>query len=344
MAPQPPGRYFDLSRLEQVPDVPQTPLERYMPPRGVPERTQDLVSNRRVRRQVGEIMDEGALQGAPRWYNTEPLREAFVAELGPERGAAAYRQYMGMVSATSPRSRVPENIRNASYYYSLLRRGEALPVPGVANPAPYGHIAQRVHQTHARSIANNEWNSFQNPKPISFLENLTGNQAPATIDAHAVNLPAMIARDPRWLATETRTPQRGGDIERIFPRRMHAEGDLTMEQALQRPAVWGGAPEKTEYAALERMYQELARARGLTPAQGQASAWIGGGSRTGLQSAPEPWMQTFEEVLLRTAAERGQKPSQVLRELIRGRAPLLSVPAAAAFAGSLLDRYEAEGS
>jgi len=334
---QPPeqGRYFDLRRLDDVPNVPQHPLERYNPPRGVPERTQDLVANRTVRRRLGETMDEGAMAGGQRWYNADPLRDAFVTQLGPARGESAFRQYMEMVAATSPRSRVPESIRNASYYYSLLRRGDDLPVPGTPNPQPYGHIAQRNHQLNARAFAEGRMDPFQNPKPISFAENLRGNQTPGTIDAHAVNLPAMIARDPRWLATGTRVPLPTGGWQQLAPQRMFRSGELTMRDALQRPTFWSGHPRETEYAALEAMYSDLARARGLTTAGGQASAWLAGGRTTGLQSASEPFMRTFEDVLIRTAEARGQPVSRVLSDFIAGRAPLLSIPAAAAVGAGL---------
>jgi hypothetical protein len=106
------GRLFDYSRLHEVPDVPQFDLERYVPPRGVPGRVQSLASPTNVER-VNGIARRGADEGGREWYNTEPLRQAFIAQIGPEKGQAAYEKYLNLVAATSPRSSVGENIRNA---------------------------------------------------------------------------------------------------------------------------------------------------------------------------------------------------------------------------------------
>jgi hypothetical protein len=324
MAPGPQGRFFDLSRLHEVPDVPQTPLPRYEPPRGVPERTADLVSNSKVQKELGKIIDEGAMQGGTRWYNTDPLRLSFVDELGPKEGMAAYRRFMDYVAATSPRSKVPINIRNASYYYTLDRQGKDMPDIGTVNPQPYGHIAQRLHQSNAKGVhETGGWDVMKNPKPASFVENLTGNQMPGTIDAHATNLPAMIAKDPRWLSTGLRV-QEGGDWVNLNPRKMLESGEITMDQAVARPPMWAGMPQKNEYGALEKMYADLGKKRGLTTGGAQASAWLRGGDLTGLGSPPEPFMKSFDDRIMHTAQERKQTPAQVLKDLIRGKAPLLS--------------------
>ena len=238
---------FDLSRLREVPDVPQFNLQRYEPPRGVPERTQKLATPENLAR-INEVVRQGEAMGGREWYNTEPLRQAFIGELGAEKGPAAYRQYLDLVAATSPRSKVGENVRNASYYYGLAQRGEPLPARtgNALNeplPSPYGHIAQRLHVQNANNVLNEGgWPVLQNPKPASFVENLAGNQMPVTIDTHNIRL----------LGSE-----------------------------LDKPA-------KTEYGFLERAQQEEAAKLGMTPAQYQASAWIGGGAETGLKSSADP--------------------------------------------------------
>lgn len=323
VAPPPTGRFFDMSRLHEVPDVPQTPLPRYEPPRGVPERTADLVSNKTVQRKLGDIMDRGAIEGGARWYGTEPLRKSFVDELGPKEGIEAFRSYMDYVAATSPRSRVPDNIRNASFYYARDRQGLPMPEVGTPNPAPYGHLAQRLHQGNAANVAESGgWDVMKNPKPASFAENLSGNQMPGTIDAHATNLPAMLAQDPRFLATSVREPDGKGGWNNLSPQKMFKSGELTMKEALDRPPYWAGIPNSTEYAALEKMYADLAAKRGLTTAGGQASAWLEGGKTTGLGSPAEPWMKSFEDVLLRTAEKNGETPTQTLKRFIQGKGTL----------------------
>jgi len=317
-------RIFDLSGLDAVPDVEQKMLPRYNPARGVSERTRDLISNPKVQRGVSETIERGVQMGGKRWYNNEPLRQRFVAELGPEEGERRFRQYMDYVAATSPRSKVPENARNASYYYSLAQDG-AVPEIGSKNPQPYGHIAQRLHQMNAQRVFNGGWDALNNPKPSSFVENLVGNQMPGTIDTHATRLPAIISEDPRWLARQlvVKDPTTKEKLT-LNPRKMFENGDITMEDALNRPAMWDAQPNDNEYAALEQMYANLAREQGLTTAQGQAAAWAGGADSTGLASVgADPFIKVFEDRVLMTAKQLGMDPQDVLSQMIHGKLPLL---------------------
>lgn len=290
---------FDYSpqAMRAVPDVPQFNLERYEPPRGVPERTQALADKANVRR-VNAVVKKGAEMGGPEWYNTEQLRDAFIDELGAKKGAPAYSQYMDLVAATSPRSNVGTNARNASYYYGLAQRGEPLPARAPDGslieplPAPYGHIAQRLHVQNAENVLNQGgWPVLQNPKPASFSQNLQGNQMPVTVDAHNARIWGMVDSKGRPV-------------------------DL---------------PSNTEYGFMEQLQQREAAKMGMSPAQYQASAWVGGGEETGLKSTADPFLKVFEQRVNLTAQKTGLSPKEVLRRTIRGEMPLLSlVPAAAA--------------
>lgn len=311
---------FDYDKLDRVPDVPQFDLERTEPKRGPSARVGDIVNDKKVVKQVEAVVDKGAKMGGVEWYNTDQLRERFVGELGEEAGQVAYKRYFDMVAATSPRSKVDANARNASYYYSLDRQG--LPMPGDSDklPSPYGHLAQKNHKRNAASVVSEDgWDIFKNPKPASFVQNLIGNQRPATVDAHAFKLPALIAEDPRFLASSYKSSK---NMPTVNPRKMHGSGELSMHDALKTPAMWDGAPAKNEYAALEDMYQGIADRKGLTPAQTQASAWVGGGAETGLMSSADPFLKTFEDRVQLTAERTGLRPEDVLRRFIRGELPL----------------------
>jgi hypothetical protein len=283
---------FDYSpeAMRRVPDVPQFNLDRYAPPRGVPERTTALADKANVKR-VNEVVKKGAEMGGLEWYNTEQLLDAFKAELGAQKGAAAYSQYMDLVAATSPRSKVGENARNASYYYTLAQRGEPLPARAPDGslvaplPSPYGHIAQRLHVQNADNVLNNGgWPVMQNPKPASFSQNLQGNQMPVTVDTHNARL---------W----------------------------NMVDSKGRPV---DMPSNTEYGFMERLQQEQAAKMGMSPAQYQASAWVGGGAETGLKSSADPFLKVFESRVNLTAQKTGLSPEEVLKRTIRGEMPLLS--------------------
>lgn len=330
--PVQPSDMFDMSRLSDVPQVPQFDLPRYTPPRGVPQRVADVTTNPEVRSQMLEVIRQGRDMGGANWYNAEPLREVFVRELGAEGGNKAFRSYMDLVAATSPRSDVGTNVRNASYYYGRLMRGEGMPEVGSRNPQPYGHMAQRLHQMNAERVAGAGWNPLNNPKPASFVENLVGNQQPATIDTHAFRLPGLLAKDERFLETAY---QANKDAPKQNIQKMVQGGELSLEDAAKRPAYWQAQPKANEYAAMEQYYQSLGRELGLTPAQTQASAWVGGGKITGLASdETKPFLGFFQDRVRMTAEALKMDPNDVLKKFVKGEMPLLGVSGAAA--GALL--------
>lgn len=319
---------FDLSNLSQVPDVPQTQLERYVPARGVSERAQAL-DDPKVIRTVNKYVDQGLKEGGAEWYNAEPLRKAFIDQLGMEEGQKSFALYMNMVAATSPRSKVPDNIRNASYYYGLLKRGEPLPeAPPL--PQPYGHKAQNLHVQNAHTVASPEgWNLMKNPKPPSFANNLMGNQLPVTVDAHNVRAWGILSKDPRWISL-----QNAEDPTRR-PRDMVAAGTPVEDL---RPSDYASIPNPNEYGAMEKMQQRLAKKKGLSPAQYQAALWVGARQVTGMESPPVSFMELLEQRIQLTAKKRGLPETEVLRKFISGEQPLLAVTGPPV--GGLLDEDE----
>jgi hypothetical protein len=352
---------MDLSGRLTIEGVPQTPLERYNPPRGVSARLQDALLNQDVVNGVSEGIQRGIDMGAHRWYQTEPIRKAFEeAYRGSNSdpgGAKAFAQFMDMVAATSPRSDVPTNIRNASYYFGLQQRGEDVPEEGV--PYPYGHIAQKLHKQNFADLSaavNPGWDLLKNPKPPSFSQNLQGNFEPVTADTHAFRAIGMRTGDPRFLEPsisalvkeggeqdptkqtlinkygEISTNKDGEKIVTFRPRKLVEEGRLTMDEAKNIPMFWASKPNENEYAAVEQFYRMLAQHHGLDPAAAQAAGWAGSGELTGLGTVPD---KTFAEMMneraLYTAKLRGEDPQQTLFDALRGIKPLLStIPIAAA--------------
>jgi len=326
-----PEQLFDYSQLSKVPNVPQFDLPRNIPARGVPERVQDVINDRGVRDKMLATIQEGVGKGGANWYNAEPLRLEFVKEMGENSGNAAFRKYMDYVAATSPRSDVGSNVRNASYYYGRDMRGEGMPAVGDRNPQPYGHMAQRLHQMNAERVQGAGWDALNNPKPASFVENLVGNQTPATIDTHAFRLPAIHAQDPRFLETAFQVSK---DAPKENIQALVKSGAMPMSDV--RPAHWQAQPKANEYAAMENYYQGLGKEMGLTPAQTQASAWVGGGKLTGLASdESKPFMRFFEDRVHKTAQAYEMDPRKVLSEFIKGKMGLLSVAGAAGTGAAL---------
>jgi hypothetical protein len=180
----------------EPPDVPQFNLPRYVPPRGVPECIQALANPENIER-INDAARRGVDMGAREFFNTEQLRERFIAELGAIRGQAAYEKLLNLIGATSPISPVGTNIRNASYHYVRSEQGLppltpywdgskwALTAP---LPFPYGHIAQGLHAKKVNEVLQHgSLAPLSNPKTATFPQNLRGNHMPVMLDMHATH-------------------------------------------------------------------------------------------------------------------------------------------------------------
>jgi hypothetical protein len=270
------GSLFDMSKLDEVPDVPQFPLERYEPKRGMPESLPPLLTNETAKRLEGYAID-GENAGGRGWYNLEPLREKFIEEHGAEEGTKIFNSYVDKVAATSPRSNVAMNIRRASHLDILDRQGQ--PFGGLTNadmPKGYGHIAHTTHDHSLRDLQENgTFAALNRPKTSSFAENLKGNQTPLTADTH--NFAAI---------------------------------KNNMEKK---------SPSNTQYKYIEDFQSDIASKMGMTPAQFQASVWMGAG--TGVADA-RPFMQVFDEVVANTAERNGVTKKKALSDFIKGEKAL----------------------
>lgn len=154
------------------------------------------------------------------WYNTEELRDMFIAELGKKKGDEAWREYLTLVGATSTGSKVPPNIRNASYYFTENRpgpnkgpdglltmqtdeliAGDRLPPKG----SGYGHKMQRNQAKNVGNYYAGDWGATAdprlNPKPRGFTQSLLGSAANIAADKHFMRLMAMKSDDPDFLHT-----------------------------------------------------------------------------------------------------------------------------------------------
>ncbi len=347
---------LDLTGAGGASSAPQAAMERYEPARGVSERLTDALKSKSVLNGVRDSIRKGMEMGAHKWYDTEPVRQAFIKELGEEEGPAAFQKYMDLVAATSPRSDVPTNIRNASFYYSLGDK----PIPEKL-PYPYGHVAQNLHRQNVEGLANAEpgqsgWNILKNPKPASFSANLTGNKTPVTVDTHAFRNIGMRTGDPRFLETSLSVPYKGSGkdpamdsmLQRygervggnvIFrPQKLFESGRLTMKDAQKIPTFWASKPNKNEYKAAEEIYTKIAKEFGLEPAEAQAAAWAGGGELTGLGTTPDKtFPELFNNRVEYTARMRGEVPKDTLAWMIRRKKPLLGLGGAAAVGAASQD-------
>lgn len=162
-------------------------------------------------------VQRGLQLGGADWYNTEELRDWFVDKLGEARGNAEWAEYMDLVGMTSAGSKVPANIKNASYMRSrvpsgLLDEADALVAKEKKRPKGYGHKIQATQnmttQKYARGdfdgmpetdVAPSKGSNTENPKPRGFAQSLKGSQTNIAADLHFTRYFAMASKDPRWL-------------------------------------------------------------------------------------------------------------------------------------------------
>jgi len=271
------GKSLDDIDLSQTPDVPQSALERYDPPRGMPKNL-DQLFNKETAQRLSEAAKKGEQAGGRDWYNLDPLRQAYIDELGPEVGDATFRAYVDKIAATSPRSTVAANIRRSSYLQQLDQQGK--PFAGLTNqdmPAGYGHLAHQTQDHLLQDLqASGRFDAVNRPKTSSFAENLKGNQTPMTIDTHNF---AAVKGDPKNKVS----------------------------------------PSKTQYRYLEDFQAEIADKLNMTPAQFQASVWMG--ADTGVADA-RPFMEVFDDVVARTAKRNDESKKQALTKFIKGEGAL----------------------
>jgi hypothetical protein len=356
------GELFDASKLSDVPNVPQFQIPRMVPPRGPTARIVEALANPEVERGINETVERGIAGGGKEWYNTDPILRRLEGLLPSGDASGSYARLMDLMAATSPRARVPDNVRTGSYYNYLQSQG--LPIPD--RPAEgYGSIAQKLHRDNVLGLQERGgFDIYKNPKPASFSSNLQGNQQVATIDTHNFRLPGILSGDPRFLETSiaelAKTPEsametlrrqypglpedviqssvkiKPGKINKkgeigedevsmtYRPQSWVAEGYIPMEDALQDPALWAAKPRDNEYGYYEQWQQDQAKRMGISPAQYQASMWLGGGDTTGLGSAAEPFLGTFEARARYTADRLGMDPDEVLNMMLRGEIPFLA--------------------
>lgn len=284
-------RLLDIKNLDRTPDVPQFPLERYEPPRGMPPNLKGVLTP-----QTAERLREAALKGEEiggrEWYNTNPMRDQFVSRLGEDVGGQRFNSFIDKFAATSPRSTVAANTRRASLFDVMDQQG--LPFGGLENsdlPKGYGHLAHKTQDHSLRELQERgSFAALNRPKTSSFAENLKGNQTPMTIDTH--NMAAVM-------------------------------GDPSFKKS----------PSNTQYKYLEEFQAEIADKLGMTPAQYQASVWMGAG--TGVADA-RPVVEVFDDVIARTALRDSKTKKQVMDDFIAGKSPLYSLAGGSVLAGGLV--------
>lgn len=240
------------------------------------------------------------LPGGPDWYTrASDTKQKAIDALGDTEGPKAFRHLLDMLGASTARSRPDNNLRRASWWRGLDMAGlldpAELRTSTLPSPPGMGHIAQRTHHfTVADLLERGHLDSFGNPKPASFVENLDGNGRPLTNDT------------------------------RISTATLRANPKMALGIA---GAGGQGTPRDWAYAPMERAFQRAAREyqnrgllfdvpEGIDPTStAQAQVW--GGIDNGASHAGS-FADIFDMLLGRTSKMWGVKPSEANKLVWQG--------------------------
>ena len=221
----------------RAPDRTELSFTRYDPSvgkgRGISARMQNSLTalndpSNSMRQEILSNIENGLDVGED-WYNTEELRDWFVAGYGEEEGNRQWAEFIDLVGATSPRSKVPPNIANASAVRQRLYNDpnyipQLLEVQNVEDAGKlaktrekgYGHLAGRNQELIVADQVQGGWsgeaqpgvsgkqgNQVINPKPKGFAQSLKGSEKNFAADMHFTRFIAMASKDPEWLETGT---------------------------------------------------------------------------------------------------------------------------------------------
>ena len=187
-----------------------------------------------------------------------------------------------------------------------------------------------------------------NPKVKGFGNDLLGDDTNIAADMHFMRMLAMadgggdflnqqaklsaenakIAADvigPKRIKKYTTTRKVNGKlVSEINLLKAWQDGHIKDTSAFQKmPTAWADTPKANEYAAYEDMANRVAETYGMTPAQFQASLWMGAGDMTGLADESQgTFMNLFRRSLDKRAEERGLTREEMLLDFLKNNAPL----------------------
>lgn len=235
-------------------------------------------------------------------------------------------------------------------------------VPNMPTNYDYGHLKQGgqalsiVNQSEGRwalqppedmkGAALSKWLQA-NPKVKGFFNSLMGNNQNIAADMHFMRMLAMADGGTDFLNKQAKlnTAQvdelvatygdaimpyikvrdaKGKDIVEVNLQKAARDGVITDTNLFKStPSAWADTPEDNEYAMYEQMANSVAERYGMTPAQFQASLWMGAGDLTGLADESQgTFMDLFRRSLDKRATERGLTRREMFNDFAVNRAPL----------------------
>ena len=227
----------------------------------------------------------------------------------------------------------------------------------------YGHVKQRNQASNVVNRESGKWQREvpeglsgaalskwlqANPKVKGFGNDLLGDTTNIAADMHFMRMLAMadgggdflnaqakLSKDAYDIAanaigkrniqdyTSTRMVN-GKPVSEVNLYKAWSDGKIKDTSVFQKiPSAWADTPKANEYAAYEDMANRVASEYGMTPAQFQASLWMGAGDITGLADESQgTFMSLFRNALDKRAGERGLTRQEMLMDFINNKGVL----------------------
>ena len=275
------------------------------------------------------------------YHSDGPLYRAAINAGLSDEGAQAYlRDLSNNIAATSPRTQVEDNLRNAT----LVMAKDAQGVPfrdvigsGTTRPDGTAGISERgypmmtgsggIHGNLLDDVAETGTiNTLTNPKPATFGPNLAGNRSGVTVDTHAIRgtLQTLNEIEPGAVPEGFILPQHrdayAADPTILTPDMI----DDTLANQMVGPR--GDTTRmQTEYPVFADIWHDAADRLGVSPAEAQSMGWFGFGDQTNLGSARATPVDIFDERLSVTAQALGVPVDEAARLVFNRQVPLLGV-------------------
>lgn len=340
--PAPSGTFEDLSlKYPRNPD-PSASLPLGDRARVLVDRRGDIAA-----RLADRVAATGQMDANTRYFyhSDGPLyRAALQAGLSPDEASAWLRDFGNYFAATSPRTEVEFNLRNATS--AMAKEAQGIPHRTIVGPgsggvseAGYPMMTGKggIHgQLLDDVVSGRGIDTNSNTKPYFFGNNMVGNRSGVTVDTHAIRgvLQTLNEIEPGavpegFVLPEFREAYRA-DPTKLTPN-MIAD---TIGKQMVGPR--GQAVEmQTEYPVFADIFHDAADQLGVDPAEMQSMAWFGLGADTNLASAPKTVAEVFDERLSVTAQAFGVPVEEAARMVFRREIPLLGVGSAAMLGGLL---------
>jgi hypothetical protein len=273
------------------------------------------------------------------YHSDGPIyRAAINAGLSDVEAKQYLKDFSEYFAATSPRTKVEENLRNATS--AMAKTAQGIPHRQIVGPGS-GGVSEKgypmmtnpggIHgQLLDQVVSGRGIDTTSNPKPATFGGNMAGNRSGVTVDTHAIRgtLQTLNEMSPGsvpdgFILPEYRA-QYAADPSKLTPNMI--DDTLASQMVGAKGATYSA---QTEYPVFADIWHGAADKLGVEPAEAQSMGWFGMGADTNLGSAAKTVADVFDERISVTSQALGISPQEAARLVFKRKIPLLAGTGAA---------------